>query len=32
MKKRVTIKDIAIQCGLSVNCISSALMDAPAIS
>lgn len=32
MKKRVTIKDIAIQCGLSVNCISRALMDAPDIS
>jgi len=32
MKKRVTIKDIAIKCGLSVNCISRALMDAPDIS
>lgn len=32
MKKRVTIKDIAIQCGLSVNCISRALMDTPDIS
>ena len=32
MKKRVTIKDIAQQCGLSVNCISRALMDASDIS
>lgn len=32
MKKRVTIKDIATQCGLSVNCISRALMDASDIS
>lgn len=32
MKKRVTIKDIAQESGLSVNCISRALMDASDIS
>ncbi len=32
MKKRVTIKDIAQEAGVSVNCVSRALMDAPDIS
>ncbi len=32
MKKRVTIKDIALASGYSVNCVSRALMDAPDIS